>query len=314
MRPALFLYATLALMKATPKPKIIVIVGTTASGKSALAVTLAKKFNGEVISADSRQIYKKLDIGTAKITKKEQKGVKHHLLDIVEIGESYTTMHFKKDATEAIKSIVGRGAVPIIAGGTFFYIDTLLNRVTAPEVPPNEKLRAELEKKDAATLFKELQKKDPNRASVIDAHNKRRLVRALEIVESLGAVPKVQARPSPYDALLLGIVSDKEELREKFKMRANAWLKGGFKKEIKDLLARGVTQKQLQEIGFEYQLGLALVEGTLSDTAFIERFVEKNWQYAKRQLTWLKRDKSIRWVYLSEEQEMHMLVEQFLLN
>lgn len=301
-------------MKEAPKTKVIIIVGTTASGKSALAITLAKKFNGEVISADSRQIYRTLDIGTAKITEKEKQGVPHHLLDIVDVGTPYTAIDFKNDAQSAIRDIAARGALPIITGGTFFYIDTLLNRVSAPQVAPDEKLRTELESRDATSLYEELQQKDPRRASVIDSQNKRRLVRALEIVASLGSVPETTVAESPYDTLILGIVADKEELREKFRQRAEVWLKEGFITEIENLLARGVTTQQLQEIGFEYQLGLQLRNKTLTKEEFIKRFVEKNWQYAKRQLTWLKRDKSVRWIYLSEEREIHMLIEQFLLN
>lgn len=294
------------------KPKVIIVVGTTASGKSALAVDLAKKFNGEVVSADSRQIYKKLDIGTAKITEKEKQGIPHHLIDIADVDEVYTAASFMRDASQTIAEITSRGNVPIIAGGTFFYIDALLNRASLPAVPPNEALRAELEQLDTRELFDRLQKIDPRRTATIDKGNKRRLIRALEIADTLGRVPETKEQDSPYDALILGIVANKNDLRKKYEARAKSWLAEGFKKEVQDLLADGISRERLAEIGFEYQLGLELLDGKVSETQFIQKFVEKNWQYAKRQITWLKRDKSVIWIFPAEEREIEILIDNFL--
>lgn len=300
--------------KAQPKPKIVVIVGPTASGKSSLAVALAKKYHGEIISADSRQIYKKLDIGTAKITEAEMEGVPHHLIDIIDIEQSYSAEQFKKDASLLVEEIAERGNMPIVVGGTFFYVDLLLGKIGTPKVPPDAALREELEKLSAPALYERLKTQDEKRAETIDHHNKRRLVRALEVVAALGHVPTIEVRQSPYDALILGIAIDKEGLREKFRTRAQEWLKNGFLTEIGHLLDSEVKSERLSEIGFEYQLGQELYEKKISEEVFIERFVQKNWQYAKRQLTWLKRDKSIVWVYPAEKTEVHLLVENFLRN
>lgn len=296
------------------KPKVIILVGATGSGKSALAVELAKKFNGEVISADSRQIYRKLDIGTAKITKDETSGVSHHLIDILDIEQTYTAAHFKKDAARIIADIHARGNVPIVTGGTFFYLDTLLGRISAPEVAPNSTLRTELETKDLSELNELLLKLDPRRAATIDPHNKRRLIRALEIAQALGSVPLPKEKKPPYTVLILGLEISKDELRDAYRVRAQAWLKAGFINEVQTLLKNGVSKERLSEMGFEYQLGMRLADGTLNESEFIETFIQKNWQYAKRQRTWLKRDKTVHWVSPSEKAEIDLLIQQFLLH
>ncbi len=167
------------------KPKILVIVGATASGKTALSIDLAKQYTGEIISADSRQIYKTLNIGTGKVTTKEMDGIPHHLIDVVYPTETYNADDFKKDAKKAIVDIISRGHLPIIAGGTFFYVDTLLGRITTPNVPPNPQLRRTLEAMSAEELYNELRERDQRRALEMDPQNKRRLVRALEIISAL---------------------------------------------------------------------------------------------------------------------------------
>lgn len=187
------------------KPKIIVILGPTASGKSDIAVEIARKFNGEIISADSRQVYKGLDIGTGKITKKEMKGVAHHLLDVISPHKRYTASDFLKTTKKTIIEIIDRKKIPIVCGGTGFYIDALLGDKQIPEVPPNPKLRKELENKTAEELFDVLKKLDPERAKNIDAKNPRRLVRAIEICKALGKVPMVESRSLDYEVLKIGI-------------------------------------------------------------------------------------------------------------
>jgi tRNA dimethylallyltransferase len=294
--------------------KVVVIVGPTASGKSALGVELALRYHGEIISADSRQIYRGLDIGTAKITEAEKRGVPHHLLDIRDPHETYTAHQFAADADTAIAGIANRGKLPIIVGGTFFYIDTLLGKAAAAPVAPNLELRAELEEEDAATLMKRLQRLDPARVATIDQNNKRRIMRAIEIATALGSVPGPQKNEGRYDALILGIKVEKEELQKRYEERAQTWLSSGFKDEITALQRSGITQDRLRELGFEYALGIELMEGRLDEATFIARFIERNWQYAKRQYTWLKRDPAIRWVYPSEKAEVDLLVEQFLIN
>lgn len=299
------------MKKESEKSKILVVLGPTASGKTALAVELAKKFNGEVISADSRQVYRGLDIGTAKTTKEEMGGVPHHLIDVADPLEVYNASDFKRNAEAAIADIVSRGRLPIIAGGTFFYVDTLLGRITLPDVPPNESLRKKLEEKSAAELYAELQAKDTRRAAEIDPQNKRRLVRALEITRELDYVPLPTKLESHYDYLLIGIETDKEELRERFAKRASEWLRRGFLNEIETVLANGVTRERLSEIGFEYRLGLELLDKKIDKVEFSQKFIEKNWQYAKRQMTWLKRDKEIKW-FERNDAKIFSEVEKFL--
>src|SRR3989338_8024568 len=173
--------------------KIIVILGPTASGKSALGVKLAKKINGEIISADSRQVYKGLDIGSGKITKKEMRGVPHHCIDIVSPKKIFTVVDFKKCADKAIEKNFAKNKTPIIVGGTGLYIQAIVDNIVLPEVKPNWKLRKELEKKTTEEMFKMLKKLDPERAKNIDAKNPRRLIRAIEIAKSLGKMPKLKS-------------------------------------------------------------------------------------------------------------------------
>src|SRR3989344_5936444 len=199
------------------KPKLVVILGPTASGKSDLAVILAKKYNGEVISADSRQVYKGLDIGTGKITKGEMRGVRHHLLDVANPRKQFTASDFVRLTNLTVVKIVNENKLPIICGGTGFYIDAILGDKQIPEVPPNDKLRKELEKKSTEELFKMLKKLDPERAENIDSKNPRRLVRAIEICNKLGKVPSLQNLNSKseiinkFEVLKIGIKIEKKE-------------------------------------------------------------------------------------------------------
>lgn len=293
------------------KPKVLVIAGPTASGKTSLSIQLAKDFNGEIISADSRQIYKTLDIGTGKVTPEEMNGVPHHLIDIIEPIKTYNADDFKKDAQKTIKKINSRGNLPIIAGGTFFYVDTLLGRITSPAVPPNHELRNVLETMCTEELYNELRERDPRRAAEMDPQNKRRLIRALEIVSAIGKVPSIP-KDEPYDVLTIGIKRDKEELRTRFRKRALEWLEAGFMNEIQTLLASSLSEAQLQEIGFEYTLAIELYKKEITEDEFLQKFVEKNWQYAKRQITWLKRDDSIQWFEVSEMEAISGIVKKFL--
>jgi len=293
------------------KPKIVIVVGPTASGKTGLAIEIAKKFAGEVISADSRQVYRKLDIGTAKTTKKEMGTIPHHLIDVVDINDIYNATNFKNEANITIQQIVKKDKLPIIAGGTFFYIDTLLGRITTPEVPPNNELRVELEKLNTKTLVARLEKIAPNRYLTIDVNNRRRLIRAIEIAHSLGFVPEAGEIDCPYEVFTIGIKTDKEELRVKFSDRAKQWLEGGFLAEINSVLENNVSRKRLEEIGFEYKLGLQLLDSEITKDEFIQKFIEKNWQYAKRQMTWLKRDETIEW-FEKDDQTVFEKVKRFL--
>ena len=297
------------------KPKIIVIVGPTGSGKTSLSLLLAREFGGEVITADSRQVYRGLDIGTEKITRAEMDGIPHHLIDIVDITTIYTAADFKRDAEKAITEIVARGKVPIIAGGTFFYIDTLIGKMGSAPVPPNPILRALLETKSTEELFAELTNKDPRRAEEIDPHNRRRLIRALEIIESIDSVPAtVQQTECPYNILTIGIETNSVELRKKLRTRAEQALTKGLIEETKQLLTSGVSKERLLEIGHEYKLVLSLIDSTITHEELIQKCEEKNWQYAKRQRMWLKRDHTIEWFSRENTSAITTRVQEFLQN
>jgi tRNA dimethylallyltransferase len=281
--------------------KIIIIVGPTASGKTACAIELAEHFNGEVISADSRQVYHDLDIGTEKITTDEMRGIPHHLIGHVDVNDVYTAASFAKDAERLIEDIAGRGKVPIIAGGTFFYIDALMGAAVLPEVPPDSEFREKMELLPAATLFGALEKLDPRRAAEIDPQNKRRLIRALEIVKALGVVPPPVQADAPHDALWIGLSVPKEELRVRLAARAERALERGLIEETKQLLESGVSKERLEEIGLEYPLVMEYLDNTISKESLLQKLTEKNWQYANRQLSWLKRNQEIQWVTSTDE-------------
>lgn len=286
------------------KQKILVIVGPTSSGKSSLAVELARKLNGEVISADSRQVYKGLDIGTGKITKREMKGVPHHLLNVTHPKNTFTANDFVRLGRKAIQDIASRGKLPIIAGGTGFYADALVGRITLPEVPINKKLRAQFEKKTVQELFKLLKKRDPARAKTIDPHNKRRLIRALEIASLLGAVPKLTEGSPKYDVVWIGISPAKEDLEKTIKKRLAVRIKQGMIKEVQRLHAKGLWYKRMESFGLEYRALAHFLQGKISRKEFEEELFRDIRRYAKRQITYWRRNKDIHWFLPSNKQEI----------
>lgn len=275
--------------------KIIVIVGPTASGKSSLAVKLAKKLKGEVISADSRQVYKGLDIGTGKITKKEMHGVPHHLLDVASPKKVFTANEFVELGRKAIDDIISRGKMPIICGGTGFYIDALLGRIALPAVPPNPKLRAQLAKKTAAQLFAMLTKLDPRRAKDIDAQNPVRLIRAIEIAKALGNVPASKPEPLPYAIEWIGLKPDEKKLRTKIHKRLHDRMKYGMLREAERLHNAGLSYKRMDQLGLEYRYLALLMQKKIDRAEMLEKLENEIWQYAKRQLTYFKKNPEIEW-------------------
>lgn len=294
-----------------PKPKIIIIVGPTASGKTSLSIEIAKKFNGEVISADSRQVYKGLDIGSAKVTTEEMDGIPHHLLDKADPKDTYNASDFKRDAHIAINDILSRGKLPIICGGTFFYIDTLLNRMSLPEVPPNEALRGELEEKSANELLTILEKLDPVRAGNIEKDNKRRLVRAIEVAKALGFVPPTAPKDSPYEFLSIGLLIDINTHDKTLKTRIEERLRTGMIEEVETLLKAGVTHSRLENLGLEYRYVSRYLQGRLNYEEMIDELTTKSRQFAKRQMTWLKRDSTIKW-FKRDDKHILSVVKDFL--
>ena len=293
------------------KQKVLVIVGPTASGKTSLSIRLAQKYGGEIISADSRQVYQGLDIGTGKITHAEMKGIPHHMLDVAPPHTVYTVTDFVEGAHAAIRDITLRKKLPIIVGGTFLYTDTLLGNVSTPPVPPNPALRTQLESKSTEQLFELLKEKDPVRAKTIDPHNPRRLIRALEIIDVLGVVPE-PTHTQLYDALTLGITITKEQLQKNIHDRLNTRMQRGMMDEIKQLHTQGVSYTRMSELGIEYQCGAEYLQGNVSLKEMCTLIETKSMQYAKRQMTWLKRKNDIVWINPEDTITIAQQVEQFL--
>ena len=277
--------------------KLLVIVGPTASGKTSLSIELAEKYNGEIISADSRQVYKGMDIGTGKVTKKEMKNIPHYLLDVVSPKTRFDVAKYKKLALKAIKDIQKRDKLPILIGGTGFYIQAVVDGIIIPKVKPDWKLRKELEKKSNQELYKQLKKLDPVRARNIDKDNPRRLIRAIEIVlKTKSPVPKLKAEPIDSNVLILGVKKDKEEIDKLIEKRLLQRLKTGMVAEVKRLHNQGVTWKRLEEFGLEYKYLALFLQNKISKSEMIEKLQKEIEHYAKRQMTWFKKDKRIHWI------------------
>lgn len=299
--------------------KIIVILGQTSTGKSDFAVEVAKLVNGEIISADSRQVYKGMDLGTGKITKKEMGDVPHHLLDVVSPSKIFSVSDFQKKASQKIDEIFSRGKVPIICGGTGFYIDSIVNGIIFPEVPPNNKLRDQLEKKNISELYLILKKLDPKRAETIDKNNKVRLIRAIEIAKTLGKVPSIKDGPLKFPQgrsfLKIGLALPPKILKERIKNRLLARLKKGMIKEIESLHKKGLSWKRMETLGLEYRYGALYLQKKITREEMVEKINTESWHYAKRQKTWFKRDLNIVWIDPTIKKDVHLAqkeVKKFL--
>ncbi len=273
----------------------MVVLGPTSSGKSDFAVELALKYNGEVISADSRQVYKGMDLGTGKITAVEMKGIPHHMLDITNPKSVFNVSKYKIQAQKIIANILDRNKLPIICGGTGFYIDAVVDNIILPEVLPNQKLRNNLEKKSVSILFAMLKKLDPARASNIDAQNKVRLVRAIEIAKSLGAVPKIQSSQI-YQPLFIGLDLPDLALRECISARLKRRLEAGMMAEVARLHKQGVSYRKLEKFGLEYRNCALYLQKKISLEKMCENINIESFQYAKRQRTWFRRNPRITWL------------------
>jgi len=286
--------------------KIIVVAGPTASGKSDFAVNLAINLSRvvqpeysrgkpkddiayEIVSADSRQLYKGLDIGTGKITHEEIKGVPHHMLSVYELDEDVSVARYARDTLPIIDDILSRGKTPIICGGTGQYIDALIFDTTIPHVGPNKQLREDLEKKSTEQLFNDLTRQDLVRAHAIDKHNRVRLIRALEIIDSIGKVP-VQVKPElRYTTDIYLLNPSRELLREHITKRLEKRLAVGMVAEVRNLITQGYTSSTMKKFGLEYVTIGKYLEGALSEELMKQELITKSMQYAKRQQTWNKK-------------------------
>lgn len=266
--------------------KILCIAGPTASGKSSRAVEEALARNGEIISVDSRQVYRGLDIGTEKITPSEMRGVPHHLIDIRDPQENYSAGDFVADATRLIEDIAAHGKLPILVGGTHFYFDALLNGLPTG-VDTNPELREELEKLSTGELVARVAKLDLRRADELDPRNRRRLIRALEIVASLGAVPSRDI-VSPYITEWIIIDPSREELRARIDARLKSSLERGLIDEVRRVREQ-IGDVRLNELGLEYKIVGEFLRGECDETSLLPTLSAKLWQYARRQKAWLRK-------------------------
>ncbi len=320
-------------MQAFKNPlKIIVILGPTASGKSSAAIKLARKFDGEIISADSRQIYRGMDIGTGKIQKDltptlslsgrggnnsryYSDGILHHMIDIISPKTNFSAAQFKKKTDKIIQDILSRGKLPIICGGTGFWIKAIVDDVIYPEVKPNWKLRKKLQEVSAEELFAMLKKMDPRRAENIDAKNKVRMIRAIEICKSLGKVPntKYELPNTKYKFLQIGILREKEELHKRIENNIKKRFSQGMIEEVERLRREGLSWKKIQSFGLSYNLIPQYLKGEIeSKKELFEKIFQAEKDYAKRQMTWFKRDSQIKW--LTDYKKIKKETEKFLKN
>jgi len=269
------------------EPPLLCVIGPTASGKSARAIALAHELDGEVISVDSRQVYRMLDIGTEKTTEEEMEGIPHHLIDVREVEETYSASDFVSDATSRISSIRARGKTPILAGGTHFYFDALLYGLPS-DTPPDPLLRELLEKRETTELLHELRQRDPRRAERLDPNNKRRLVRALEIVERHGQVPARDILTPQFPVEWVVIDPERDELRARIDARLSRALSGGLIEEVESIRSR-VGDERLNELGLEYKIVGEFLRGERAKDTLFPVLSSKVWQYARRQKAWLRR-------------------------
>ena len=300
------------------KPKIIVILGQTATGKSDVAVKLAKKFGGEIISADSRQVYKELDMGSGKITKTEMCEIPHHLLDVANAKRKFSVAQYKKLADKKIQEIHKRDNVghrvsniPIIVGGTGFYIQAIVDNLILPEVKPNYTLRKKLEKKSAKELFAMLKKLDNARARKIEKDNPRRLIRAIEIARELGKVPKLKTNPK-YEVLQIGLKLTDKKLKDRIHKRLLARMKKGMVAEVKRLHVQGLSWKRLEALGLEYRYLALYLQKKIDKKEMLSKIETESWRFAKRQRSWFKRDKRIKWFSPTDVRKIEKEVKKFL--
>ena len=277
-------------------PKLIVILGTTAGGKSGRGVELAEHVGGEIVSADSRQVYRGLDLGTGKVTEEEMGGVPHHLLDVVDPNESYSVAQFQRDAYAAIDDILARGKVPLLVGGTGLYVRAVAEGYTFRDSQPDPALRAELEGKSAGELYALFREKTGRTLTGGEENNRHRLVRTLEKVlagEDLAEAP----RDPHYQVLQLGMTYPREELCRRIDERLIRRLDDGMVEEVQRLREAGATDAFLDGLGLEYRYILWYLTGKLPDReALIDELGRAIKRFAKRQMVWFKKDRDVLWL------------------
>ncbi len=297
------------------KPKVVVIVGPTASGKTALSIELAKRIGGEIISSDSMQIYKDMNIGTAKVTKEEMQGIKHYLIDFVPPNQRYTVSDFKKDATRAIKEILREAKIPVVVGGTGLYVNSLIYGIEYQDMQFDEEYRNKLMKiaeteEGLNNLWEQAQKIDPESMKKISKKDKKRIVRVLEIYKATGKTKTEQEilsrkKEIEYDFKIFGISMDREQLYERINKRVDIMINQGLEKEVRNLLEK-YSEFPTAMQGLGYKEVVEYFNGILTRGEMIDKIKQESRRYAKRQLTWFRRNKEIIWLDANEEMEKNI--------
>ena len=286
------------------KPIVYVIGGPTASGKSKLAVELAKKVNGEIISADSMQIYKEMNIGTAKVNKEEMQGVQHYLVDFVSPDERYSVSNFKKDAERAIEEILAKGKTPIVVGGTGLYIDSLIYGIEFQDeevdLEYREKLNKIADEEGLENLYKKAQEIDPEAMKKISINDRKRIIRVLEIYHKTGKTKteqELQSRKNEvkYEYKVFAITMDREKLYERIEKRVDFMIDQGLIEEVKQILEKYHTFPTAMQ-GLGYKEVVEYLEGSCTKEEMIEKIKKETRHYAKRQLTWFRKNKETIWL------------------
>ena len=299
--------------------KIVVICGPTASGKTALSIALAKAFDGEVVSADSMQIYRGMDIGTAKPTREEMDGVPHHMLDVAEPGEQYSVSRYVEEATACVEDILARGKLPIVCGGTGLYIDGLIRGTDYQPAGTDNGIREELEKEweeqGGEAMMARLAQVDPDSAARLHLSDKRRILRALEVWLATGETitvhnARTKAIPPRFDAVMIGLNTEPRDiLYGRIDRRVGVMLEQGLLQEVRDLLEAGLLEgTAAQAIGYKELLAHFRGEMTLEDAADLIR--QKSRNYAKRQLTWFRRDERVKWIVYNAPQAAQAVLQE----
>ena len=295
-------------------PPLVVILGPTASGKSALGIVLAHRFQGEIVSADSRQVYRGMDIGTAKVTSEERALVPHHLLDVADPRDTYTVSQFQRQAIAAINDILARKRQPFLVGGSPHYIQTIVDHLDIPPVPPHPALRAELEARPLADLLLQLEELDPQSAATIDRQNPRRVIRALEVCLVTGQpFSRQRGVAAPlYRSLLLGISWPRAILYQRINARVDERIQQGMMQEVRDLLHQGIGHERLESLGLEYRFISRLLRGEFaSEAEMVEHLKYAIHDFTRRQLSWFRKDRRITWLEGDDQQRAGKMISEF---
>jgi tRNA dimethylallyltransferase len=297
------------------RAKAVAIVGTNASGKSALGVAAALRFGGEIISADSRQVYRGLDIGTGKLTRDEMHGIRHHLIDVMDLGTRYSVADFQRSAYRLIDEITARGRLPIMVGGTGLYVRSVVDGYQLTRARPDLALRDRLEQLTNEELHHRLNELAPDAAETIDPRNRRRIIRAVEIREQGFPFKTSHVNAPQYEFCQLGLTWPRDVLRERIKARLRTRLDEGMIGEVRNLLDEGVSFERLEALGLEYRFVARFLRGEYaSEEELFDELGRAIYRFAMRQLAWFRRDKSIIWLdHTADHQEQAFeLIESFI--